>query len=128
MNLHSIVAGAINQINPFVTATVQQSSGYTTNADGSRTPEYTTFIVQVQPQALTFTDLTQLDGLNIQGVRRKIYLSGDVEGAIRADQRGGDILTFPEGTFPEGNVWLAAHVLEHWPNWVAVAITLQNNS
>lgn len=131
MNLHGIVSGAIGTVNPFVTATVQRSTGYTTNADGSRVPTYTTFTASMQAQALTYTDLIQLDALNIQGIRRKIYLntaSGDVEGVVRAGQRGGDVLTFPNGTFPEGNVWLAAHVLEHWPDWQAVAITLQDNA
>ena len=131
MNLHGLVSGAIGAVNPLVAATVRQSTGYTTNSDGSRVPTYTTFGVSVQPQALTYTDLVKLDGLNITGIRRAIYLnvaSGDVEGAVRAQQSGGDVLTFPSGTFPEGNVWLAAYVLEHWPDWEKIALTLQNNS
>ncbi len=128
MNLHGIVSGAISAVNPFVAATVQRSTGYTTNSDGSRVPTYTTFSVSVQMQALTYTDLRELDALNITGKRRKIYLSGDVEGIIRADQRGGDLIVFPTGTLPEGNTWLAAYVLENWPDWVSVAITLQDGS
>ena len=131
MNLHGLVVGVINAVNPNVIASVQRSTGYTTGDDGKRTPTYTTFSVSVQPQALTFTDITQLEGLNIQGIRRKIYLNtatGDVEGLVRAQQRGGDVLTFPAGTFPEGNVWLAAHVLEHWPDWEAIALTLQDGA
>jgi hypothetical protein len=128
VNLHGIVSGAISAVNPFVAATVQRSTGYTTNSDGSRVPTYTTFSVSVQMQALTYTDLRELDALNITGKRRKIYLSGDVEGIIRADQRGGDLIVFPTGTLPEGNTWLAAYVLENWPDWVSVAITLQDGS
>lgn len=126
MNLHGIVSGAIGTINPFVLATVQRSAGSTTYADGTRAPIYTTFTARVQVQALTFSDLTQLDGLNIQGTRRAIYLSGEVEGVVRAQQEGGDLLVFPAGTLPEGNTWLAALVLEAWPDWRKVAIVLQN--
>lgn len=128
MNLHGIVSGAIGAVNPFVSATVQRSTGYTTNSDGSRVPTYTTFQISAQVQSLSYTDLIKLDALNITGKRRKIYLSGDVEGIIRADQRGGDLIVFPTGTLPEGNTWLAAYVLENWPDWVSVAITLQDGS
>jgi hypothetical protein len=129
LNLHSIVTPAISAINPPVTASVSRSTGYTTNADGSRVPTYSVpFSVQVQAQSLTYTDLMQLNGLNIQGIRRAIYLSGVVEGVVRVAQNGGDILTFPSGTFPEGNVWLAAHVLESWSQsgWTKIAIVLQD--
>lgn len=128
MNLHGIVSGAIEAINPFVSATVKRSTGYTTDSDGSRTPTYTTFGIMAQVQALTYSDITQLDGLNIQGVRRAIYLTGNIMGLVRADQRGGDLIIFPDGTLPEGDTWLAAHVLEAWPDWVKVAITLQDGN
>jgi len=128
VNLHGIVSGAISAVNPFVAATVQRSTGYTTNSDGSRVPTYTTFQISAQVQSLSYTDLIKLDALNVTGKRRKIYLSGDVEGIIRADQRGGDLIVFPTGTLPEGTTWLAAYVLENWPDWVSVAITLQDGS
>lgn len=128
MNLHAIVSGAIGAINPFVAATVRRSTGYTTDPDGSRVPTYSTFPISVQVQALTYTDITLLDSLNIQGVRRAIYLSGEVEGIVRVDREGGDLIVFPAGTLPEGNTWLAAVVLEAWPDWRKIAITLQNGS
>ena len=130
MNLHSIVAPAIAAINPLVTATLQRSTGYTTNADGNRVPTYSTQSVTVQAQSLTYTDITHLDGLNIQGVRRAIYLTGVAEGVVRVGKQGGDVLTFPVGTFPEGNVWLCALALESWSQsgWTKVAITLQNGT
>ena len=128
MNLHGIVSGAIGTINPFVSATVKRSSGYSLAPGGIQTPAYTTFSISCQVQALSYTDITQLDGLSIQGVRRKIYLTGNVEGIVRAKQRGGDLIIFPDGTLPEGNTWLAALALESWPDWVSIAITLQDGS
>jgi hypothetical protein len=69
-----------------------------------------------------------LDALNVQGVRRTIYLTGDVMAIVRVDQQGGDLIVFPDGTLPEGNIWLAAQVIEAWPDWCRVCITLQNGS
>lgn len=128
MNLHGIVSGVIGAVNPLVTATIMRSTGYTTSADGDRVPTYDTIAnVSLQVQALTYSDLQQLDGLNIQGTRRAIYLSGEIEGVVRVKQEGGDLVVFPNGTLPEGNTWLCAHVLEAWPQWRKVAITLQND-
>lgn len=128
MNLHGIALPIIGAINPPVGALVKRSTGYTTNPDGSREPTYTTFPITAQVQALSYQDLQHLDGLNIQGVRRAIYLTGNVMAVVRVAQRGGDLIEFPPGLLPEGNTWLAAYVLETWADWVKVAITLQNQS
>lgn len=127
MNLHGLVSGVIATINPFVSATVKRSTGYTTNPDGSQVPTYTIFPISAQVQALTYTDITHLDSLSIQGVRRAIYLTGNVMGIVRADRRGGDLIVFPDGTLPEGDVWLAAIALETWDTWCKIAITLQTD-
>lgn len=124
MNLNRVVRGAIGAVNPQVIVTIQSSTGYTTNPDGSRNPTYTTTRRQAQIQALTYNDLFQLDGLNITGTRRALYMDGAWEGVVRADGKGGDLITFPDGT-----VWLVALVLEHWGQadpWVKLAVTLQN--
>ena len=124
MNLHGIVSPYIGLVNPQILATLKKSSGYTSGADGSRVPTYVAYKdVLVQVQALGYNDIQQVSGLNIQGVRRKIYLNGDWEGVIRADQKGGDIIVMPDGT-----TYLVVLVLEHWPDWTSAAVTLQNNS
>lgn len=128
MNLHGIVSGAIATINPFVFATLKRSTGYTTAADGTRTPQYADVPdISVQVQALTYSDLQHLDGLNIQGVRRALYLNGSALAVVRPLQVGGDLFVFPSGTLPEGNTWLVAHVLEEWADWYKCALTLQLN-
>lgn len=125
MNLHGIAAGAIGAVNPMVPGTIQVSSGYTTSDDGSRVPTYTTVEdVPMQVQALTFRDLQQTDSLNLQGTRRAIYIDGRVDGLVRPDNKGGDIITLTDG--PNAGTWLVAMVLEQWPDWCKVAVTLQN--
>lgn len=69
-----------------------------------------------------------LDSLNVQGVRRTVYLTGNVMAIVRVDRRGGDLIVFDDGVLVEGNTWLAAQVIEAWPDWCRVCITLQNGS
>ena len=74
-------------------------------------------------QALTFKDLTQLSGVNLNGEARAMYINGLIEGVDRPSQRGGDIITLADGS-----IWLVAHVLENWnatAGWTKVAVTRQ---
>ena len=122
MNLHSIVSGAISAVLPPTNLTIQVSTGYTTNADGSRSPSYAPSQIKSGfVQALQYNDIVQLDALNIQGERRKIYINGQVDGLVRVENKGGDLITDQNG-----NVWLVALVTEYWPGWCSVAVTLQD--
>lgn len=104
-----------------------QSTGYTTNAAGKRTPTSITLTVKAQVQALSSTDLKQIDGLNIQGTLRAVYLYGGAAGVIRANQIGGDILVFPEVKGGTPKNWLISTVLENWTDWTKVIVTLQKD-
>jgi hypothetical protein len=129
MNLHGIVAPLVAAVNPTIYATIQVSAGETQNADFTRSPAFTTFtLVPIQVQALSYTDLQRIDGLTLQGVKRAIYVQGNIEGLVRADNRGGDLVVFPEYPGGPDQTWLVATVLEHWPDWVKIAATLQNGS
>lgn len=126
MNLHGIAAGQIGAINPFVPASMQVSTGYDTAPGGKRTSTYQTVTGTAQVQALTFKDLSQLDGLNLNGTRRAIYFYGAFNGVVRPAQKGGDLITLTDGH--NAGKWLIAQVLEQWPDWCKVAVTLQNES
>lgn len=125
MNLHNIVAPCIAAVNPWITASIQSSIGYTTSPDGTQLPAYSQAVtVQVQMQALQYDDLKQLSGLNIQGERRAMYINGNWGGVIRPDGKGGDVITLPDGS-----IWLVVLVLENWAatsGWCKVAVTRQN--
>jgi hypothetical protein len=128
VNLQGIVAPLIGAINPPIICTLQVSAGYTIGPDGTQTPAYTTVTgLSGQVQPLSYTDLMKLDGLNIQGTRRKVYLNGNFEGIDRQAVKGGDLLTMP--TLPDfagPTTWLVVQVLEWWQDWCALAVTLQN--
>lgn len=131
MNLHTMVAGQIGAINPFVPGTIKVSSGSTTARDGKRMPTYDEVEISAQVQALTFKDLQQLDGINLNGRRQAIYFWGQYNGVVRPDVKGGDLIVLTGGA--NAGTWLVAHVLEQWsdgatPTWCKVAATLQNGA
>ena len=130
MNLHGIVAGAVAAVNPFTFCTLRQSTGYSIAPDGTQQPQYFDIPnVPVQVQALSYSDLMKLGGLNIEGTRRACYLNGNWEGVDRQAIKGGDLMVMPDlPGFPGPTYWLVAQVLEHWADWSKLAITLQNGS
>ena len=139
MNLNGLVAGIVGTVNPQVNITVQQSNGYTTNPDGTQVPTSISIATTGQVQPLSSQDLRRLDGLNIQGVTAKVYLNqpraaalgsavlgstqlnalDDVEGVVRVLGRGGDLLIIGPYTY------LVTAVLERWPDWTCVGVTMQ---
>lgn len=86
----------------------------------------TVFNVRAQVQALSFKDLTQIDGLNLNGTKRAIYVNNRLDGIVRPDGKGGDLITIPSGV--SKGVWLIAMVLEQWPDWCKVVATLQDGA
>lgn len=125
MNLHGIVAGYVGEVNPPVAVNLLPSQGYKPNADGERIPAFGDPIpLLAQVQSLTFTDIQQISGLNLVGIRRAIYLSGDYEAIVRVNKQGGDLIQFPDNS-----VWLVAMLAENWnpqDGWVKLICTLQN--
>jgi len=122
MNLHAIAAPLVGVINGNVVGDIRVNQGYVTDAAGRRTPNYTNMPgVRMQVQALSGPELAQLDGLNIQGVKRGVYLFGDIQGAVRPEAKGGDVLVF------SNRVWLVVTVLETWgeAQWCKVVVVLQ---
>lgn len=122
MDLHGIANGVITTVNPNETVTVLRSTGYTIGTGAKQVPSYAAPVVgPAQVQALDANDIKQLDGLNIQGTIRAIYLRGTLAGVVRPNQTGGDIVKRKNET----ESWLVVKVLESWPDWTKAAICLQ---
>jgi hypothetical protein len=121
VNLHQIASGAIGIVNPFVTITMARASGtYTTQPDGTRVPDYVLRSGPAQVQDLSTEQLKLFEGMNISGLKKKIYLNGSWASTVRADARGGDLFYFG------GAEWLAVNILEGWPDWSCVLVTMQS--
>lgn len=125
MNLHNLVRGAITAVNMDAEITLLRSTGYTTGANGKQTPVDTVFTGPAQIQGLGPSDLRHTDALNIQGVWRKVYLYGNWMGVVRSDQKGGDVLVFPQAPTLADQNWKVVTVFETWPDWCAVGVVLQ---
>lgn len=87
----------------------------------------TTLILNAQIQPMTWRDIQQMEGITLQGTRWKIYLYGQVDGLVRQESKGGDLIILPPPS-PHAGTWLVVQVLEQWPDWVCAAITLQDGS
>jgi hypothetical protein len=120
MNLHAIASGSSATVNPFISATLRQSNGYTIGDDFTQVPAYIDTPLLIQVQALSGGDLQKMSGLNIQGVNNKVYFSGQGDGLVRLNRKGGDLLIFDRRT------WLVVTVLEDWPDWISLAVVLQS--
>lgn len=120
MLLREIANQAIQPVNPDIQVEVLVSAGYAVGAGMKQTPSYAAPVAgPAQLQALDADDLKQLDGLNVQGTVKAIYLKGVLAGVVRPDQKGGDIVRI------DGRTWLVVKVLEGWANWTKAAIVLQ---
>ena len=107
MDLRGLANGVTSGVNPNQTVRVHRSTGYTIGAGRKQVPSYANPVEGPgQVQALDGKDLQQLDGLNIQGTIRAIYLRGALAGVIRPDGTGGDLVQTADG-----KTWLVVKVL-----------------
>lgn len=127
MNLRKIANAYTRNVNPNISATWRKSTGYAVNSDGTCKPVYTDMSVEVQPQAVSGDALAFIEGLNIQGVMRSVYMYGNVQGVVRSDERGGDLLLFPQTPGDPVQTWKVVTVVETWPDWAHVIVVLQND-
>lgn len=134
INLHAAVRGPIGAVNSDQTITWRVSTGSTTSASGAQTPNYAADVdVGAQVQPLEGDDLKQIEYLNMQGVMRKVYAYGSIQGIVRPALKGGDLLVFPlDGV---SRLWKVVHVLETWTpqgvnvtGWCSVVAALQDGA
>lgn len=128
MNLHAMVRGPIQTVNPDIVAQWKRSTGYTKTPDFKQVPSYAATVdVRAQVQALSSADIKHMAdaGVTMQPVMRKVYLYGNIAGIVRADKTGGDLLYFPQVPGATAQEWLAVTIFETWPDWCAVGVALQ---
>lgn len=127
MNVFGMANTAIQVVNRNIPATWRRSNGYLIDDDGIQIPQYLNTAVSVQVQAISGDALTFSEGLNIQGVMRSVYMFGNVQGVVRSDERGGDLLLFPQTPGDPVQTWKVVTVVETWPDWAHVIAVLQTD-
>ena len=126
MSLRGLAHGLVATVNPDVVGDLYVNQGPVTGYGGKRAPAYLKVEGQVfQVQALSSGTLQRADSLNIQGVKRQVYLNGNVRGVERMAGAGGDILGFPLHGVPA--FWLVVEVSEDWDanGWCKVLVVQQ---
>jgi hypothetical protein len=86
----------------------------------------TALALMAQIQPLAGGDLRHMDALNLQGSHRAIYLSSLIRGAVRFALKGGDLVTFPDGSD-----WLVTQPSEPWfatAGFTKAIVTMQNEA
>jgi hypothetical protein len=120
VNLHQLVRGVVGAVNPDIPVTIKPSAGAAEDDTGRAVPAYgPTIQTSGQKQPITGRDIERFQQQNIQGVTCKMHLNGNFEGLFRVLGKGGDLLQF------EGRTFLVASVMERWPDWCCVALTMQ---
>ena len=121
INVRSIVNRVTSPtVNSNVEVSILRSIGYEQGTGRKQIPIYDYPLVGcAQIQALDHKDLEKIQGLNLQGVCRAIYLSGPLHGVIRKTGEGGDLIKIGDQT------WLISKILETWSDWTKAVITLQ---
>ena len=127
MNLRQIANGVTQIVNPNTSVTWMRSTGFSTSDDFQQVPEYESTTVLANVQALSGADLQHINGLNIQGTMRKVYMDGDVIAISRPDATGADLLVFSQDPSSPPQTWLGSQVMETWPDWCCVIVTLQTD-
>ena len=126
MNMHGLVRGAIQAVNPDIAIDYYQSNGFTQNASFEQVPAYVAVKgITGNAQALTNKDLKHEDLVSLQGTLRAVYCYGNIQGIVRPDNKGGDLMRFPQVPGGTKQTWLVVTVLETWPDWCKVAVVLQ---
>lgn len=129
LNLHNIVSGPIDSLNPRFAGVWRRSTGYTTASDGTQVPAYADTNVMMRVQALSARDLKHEAFLNSQGEKRSVSLFGNPQGVNKPNVQGGDLLLFPEVRGGPNVVWLCSVVFESWApdvaGWARVGVVRQ---
>lgn len=127
MNLQSIAWGQTKAINPSSRVLIKRSAGFVVNSAFQQVPQFSTYEAFVDLQALNYEDIRHADLMSIQGMRRKMYITGQVNGLVRYAAQGGDLVNITDATSTwNGTWWKVADVTEYWQGWNSSCITLQN--
>lgn len=129
INVHVAANNAVQAVNSDVVGTFYASTGFVVNASKKQVPSYAAGVnVPMQIQAVSARDLQHTERLNIEGLVRSVHMYGNTQGVVRVSQLGGDLLYFkdiPTGTL---RVWKVVKVMETWPDWCRVIVSMQTDS
>lgn len=124
MNLHGIVRGAIQRVNPDDDGIVYVSTGRTA-VRGVLTPTFAPVTARLQVQAQKHSGIQHERSLQSSDGFLTMYAYGNFSDIERRTKQGGDVVNIAAG--PRAGWYLVTTVLEWWPDWCAFEVTMQLN-
>lgn len=116
MNLHEVVAGAINAVNRHEMITLYRCVGVA-NVKGKITPSYEKSTLRAQIQRPSAADLQLNERVARAEQSIKVWLNAPADTINRVDQSAGDIIQRADGTY-----WLIVGIKESYATegWLSV--------
>lgn len=116
MNLHEVVAGAINAVNRHEMITLYRCVGVA-NVKGKVTPSYEKSTLRAQIQRPSAADLQLNERVARAEQSIKVWLNAPADTINRVDQSAGDIIQRADGTY-----WLIVGIKESYATegWLSV--------
>ena len=108
MNLHQIVRGIINSINPDQQVIILKCTGFEHTRGGITTPVYERIRTTAQVQPVSSNDLKFENNYYSSSAYRNFYLNGVYNGLNRRDKTGGDKILW------DGKTWFIDSNAEPW--------------
>lgn len=124
MKLRRIANTMTRMVNPNTTITWRRGKGVTQDDQFNRITTYEDVTIRGQIQPLTTNDLQFVDGLNVTGYHRCIYLDGQSTGVVRGNLKPLDEFII------NGETWRVIATPEAWDasGWSRVFVTLQQTT
>lgn len=124
LNMHHLVRGAIQTVNPDSNGVVYVSTGHETDMGITR-PTFVAVPARLQVQAASHESLHHLDGLQSAKAISIIYAYGNFNTVNRPSGSGGDMIRVND------DWWAIQNVLEWWgrpgDGWCSFSVTQQLN-
>jgi hypothetical protein len=121
MNLHDVVRGAIQAVNPDTPGAVYVSQG-SANVRGILTPQFCKVDADMQVQASRHKPVYHERGLTYTNSVFTVWAYGDFSDLDRPSGSGGDVAYFRQSW------WYVSQFLEWWPGWCSFEVTEQLNA
>lgn len=120
MDIRNIANTLSSFVNPNTEVTIRASNGYTVGTGAKQIPQYLPDVLgTAQLQAADEEFLKKESGLNLEAVYKFLYISGQIYGAVRLNDKGGDLVII------NAEIWLTVKIIERWPLWCKILLCLQ---
>ena len=123
MDVFNLSNSAISTVYDNTIVSIYRSIGFTIGGGQKQIPLYDAAVdYYAQLQYAEQSELEHIDGLNIQGLYKKLLVGSTISGSVRPRIAGGDLVVI------NNEKWLVVTIEEAWVGWSKAIIVLQNDN